>query len=85
MQLTPLSGKEIIAYGLKLKLIKVLIHVLGDIMPLLIISGAVNYFRNNHPARIFWPSLIGAWLNIMVLIRRGDLLMSFVHLYPFLK
>ncbi|WP_188334887.1 hypothetical protein, partial [Enterobacter hormaechei] len=31
-EVTPLSGKEIIAYGLKLKLIKRVQHALGDII-----------------------------------------------------
>ena len=45
---TSLSGKEIIAYGLKLKLINVRQHVLGDIIAIEDNQAVLlTYFTNN--------------------------------------
>ena len=58
-QVTPLSGKEIIAYGLKLKLIKRVKHVLGDIIAIADNQGVLlTYFRNNIIHTFVLPSLI---------------------------
>jgi len=86
MQVTPLSGKEIIAYGLKLKLIKRVKHVLGDIIA--IEDGQavlLTYFRNNILHAFILPSLIAALVEHNGLIRRGDLINVIRTLYPFLK
>ena len=86
MQVTPLSGKEIIAYGLKLKLIKRVKHVLGDIIA--IEDGQavlLTYFRNNILHAFILPSLIAALVEHNGSIRRGDLINVIRTLYPFLK
>ncbi|RKG54762.1 glycerol-3-phosphate 1-O-acyltransferase PlsB [Acinetobacter cumulans] len=86
MQVTPLSGKEIIAYGLKLKLIKRVKHVLGDIIA--IEDGQavlLTYFRNNILHAFILPSLIAAMVEHNGTIRRGDLINVIRTLYPFLK
>ena len=86
MQVTPLSGKEIIAYGLKLKLIKRVKHVLGDIIA--IEDGQavlLTYFRNNIVHAFILPSLIAALVEHNGSIRRGDLINVIRTLYPFLK
>ena len=86
MQITPLSGKEIIAYGLKLKLIKRVKHVLGDIIA--IEEGQailLTYFRNNIVHAFILPSLIAALVEHNGSIRRGDLINVIRTLYPFLK
>ncbi|KAF5297514.1 hypothetical protein FQR65_LT19710 [Abscondita terminalis] len=60
-QVTPLSGKEIIAYGMKLKLIKRVQHVLGDIIAIEDNQAILlTYFRNNILHAFVLPSLIAA-------------------------
>lgn len=86
VQITPLSGKEIIAYGLKLKLIKRVKHVLGDIIA--IEDGQavlLTYFRNNILHAYVLPSLIAAMVEHNGKISQGDLINVIRTLYPFLK
>lgn len=86
MQVTPLSGKEIIAYGLKLKLIKRVKHVLGDIIA--IEDGQailLTYFRNNILHAYVLPSLIAAMVEHNGKISHADLISVIRTLYPFLK
>ncbi|ANF82596.1 glycerol-3-phosphate 1-O-acyltransferase [Acinetobacter sp. NCu2D-2] len=86
MQVTPLSGKEIIAYALKLKHIKRVSHVLGDIIA--IEDGQavlLTYFRNNILHAFVVPSLVAALVNHNGIIRRSDVLNMSATLYPFLK
>ncbi len=86
MQITPLSGKEIIAYGLKLKLIKRVKHVLGDIIA--IEEGQavlLTYFRNNILHAFVLPSLIAALIKHNGLIKPSDMRDVISILYPFLK
>ncbi|RKG32298.1 glycerol-3-phosphate 1-O-acyltransferase PlsB [Acinetobacter tianfuensis] len=86
MQVTPLSGKEIIAYGLKLKLIKRVNHVLGDIIAIEDNQAILlTYFRNNILHAFVLPSLIAALVEHNGSIRRGDLINVIRTLYPFLK
>lgn len=86
MQVTPLSGKEIIRYGLKLKLIKRVPHVLGDIIA--IEDGQavlLTYFRNNILHAFILPSLIAALVEHNGRISQKDLTNVICTLYPFLK
>jgi glycerol-3-phosphate O-acyltransferase len=86
VQITPLSGKEIITYGLKLKLIKRVKHVLGDIIA--IEDGQailLTYFRNNILHAYVLPSLIAAMVEHNGKISQGDLINVIRTLYPFLK
>ena len=86
MQVTPLSGKEIIAYGLKLKLIKRVNHVLGDIIAIADNQAILlTYFRNNILHAFVLPSLIAALVEHNGSISRGDLINVIRTLYPFLK
>ena len=85
-QVTPLSGKEIIAYGLKLKLIKRIKHVLGDIITIEDNQAVLlTYFRNNILHAFVLPSLIAALVKHNGSIRRGDVINVIRTLYPFLK
>ena len=86
MQVTPLSGKEIIAYALKLKLIKRVSHVLGDIIAIEDNQAVLlTYFRNNILHAFVIPSLIAALVNHNGNIRRQDVINISQTLYPFLK
>jgi glycerol-3-phosphate O-acyltransferase len=86
MQITPLSGKEIIAYALKLKLIKRVPHVLGDIIAIEDNQAVLlTYFRNNILHAFVLPSLIAALVNHNGKIRREDVVNISRTLYPFLK
>ena len=86
MQVTPLSGKEIIAYGLKLKLIKRVKHVLGDIIAIEDNQAVLlTYFRNNILHAFVLPSLIAALVEHNGKINKDDLLNVIRTLYPFLK
>ncbi len=85
-QITPLSGKEIIAYGLKLKLIKRVQHVLGDIIGIEDNQAILlTYFRNNILHAFILPSLIAALVEHNGRIHRNDLSNVIRTLYPFLK
>lgn len=84
--ITPLSGKEIIAYGLKLKLIKRVQHVLGDIIAIEDNQAVLlTYFRNNILHAFVLPSLVAALVEHNGSIKRGDLINVIRTLYPFLK
>ena len=85
-EVTPLSGKEIIAYGLKLKLIKRVKHVLGDIIAIEDGQGVLlTYFRNNILHAFILPSLIASMVEHNGKISRHDLSNVIRTLYPFLK
>jgi glycerol-3-phosphate O-acyltransferase len=85
-QVTPLSGKEIIAYGLKLKLIKRVKHVLGDIVAIEADQAVLlTYFRNNILHAFVLPSLIAALVNHNGTISTKDMCNVIQTLYPFLK
>ena len=85
-QVTPLSGKEIIAYGLKLKLIKRVQHVLGDIIAIEDHQAILlTYFRNNILHAFVLPSLIASLVEHNGSISKGDLINVIRTLYPFLK
>ncbi|WP_173912318.1 glycerol-3-phosphate 1-O-acyltransferase PlsB [Acinetobacter sp. Marseille-Q1618] len=85
-QVTPLSGKEIIAYGLKLKLIRRVQHVLGDIIAIEDHQAVLlTYFRNNILHAFVLPSLIAALVEHNGKINHTDLINVIRTLYPFLK
>lgn len=86
MQVTALSGQEIIAYGLKLRLIQRVEHVLGDIIAIADQQAVLlTYFRNNILHAFILPSLIAALVQHNGRIRRADLNQVIQILYPFLK
>ena len=86
MQITSLSGKEIIAYAMKLKLIKRVKHVLGDIIAIEDNQAVLlTYFRNNIVHSFVLPSLIAALVEHNGMIRREDAINASSTLYPFLK
>ncbi len=75
MQVTPLSGKEIIAYAMKLKLIKRVKHVLGDIIAIEDNQAVLlTYFRKNIVHTFILPSLIAALVEHNGTIRRNDVI-----------
>jgi len=86
MEVTPLSGKEIIAYGLKLKLIKRVQHALGDIIAIEDNQAVLlTYFRNNILHAFVLPSLVASLVEHNGKINRSDLTNVIYTLYPFLK
>lgn len=86
MEVTPLSGKEIIAYGLKLKLIKRVQHALGDIIAIEDNQAVLlTYFRNNILHAFVLPSLVASLVEHNGKISRSDLTNVIYTLYPFLK
>ncbi|MBD0244170.1 glycerol-3-phosphate 1-O-acyltransferase PlsB, partial [Acinetobacter baumannii] len=85
-EVTPLSGKEIIAYGLKLKLIKRVQHALGDIIAIEDNQAVLlTYFRNNILHAFVLPSLIASLVEHNGKISLADLSNVIYTLYPFLK
>lgn len=85
-QVTPLSGKEIIAYGLKLKLIKRVQHALGDIIAIEDNQAVLlTYFRNNILHAFVLPSLVASLVEHNGKITRKDLHNVIRTLYPFLQ
>ena len=86
VDVTALPGKEIIAYGLKLKLIKRVKHVLGDIIAIEDNQGILlTYFRNNILHLFIMPSLIASLVQHNGKIVRDDISNVIQTLYPFLK
>lgn len=85
-QVTSLSGKEIIAYGLKLKLIKRVQHALGDIIAIEDNQAVLlTYFRNNILHAFVLPSLVASLVEHNGKITRKDLHNVIRTLYPFLQ
>ncbi len=86
IDVTNLPGQEIIAYGLKLKLIKRVKHVLGDIIAIEDNQGVLlTYFRNNILHLFIMPSLIASLVQHNGKIIRADIHSVIQTLYPFLK
>lgn len=86
IQMTNLAGKEMIAYGLKLKLIKRVNHILGDIIAIEDNQAILlTYFRNNILHLFIMPSLIAALIQHNGKISREDIHSVIQTLYPFLK
>ena len=86
VDVTALPGKEIIAYGLKLKLIKRVKHVLGDIIAIEDNQAILlTYFRNNILHLFIMPSLIASLVQHNGKIVRDDINNVIQTLYPFLK
>ncbi|WP_288491518.1 glycerol-3-phosphate 1-O-acyltransferase PlsB [uncultured Acinetobacter sp.] len=85
-QVTSLSGKEIIAYGLKLKLIKRVQHALGDIIAIEDNQAVLlTYFRNNILHAFVLPSLVASLVEHNGKVSRKDLHNVIRTLYPFLQ
>lgn len=85
-EITKLSGKNVIEYGLKLKLIKRVQHALGDIIAIEDSQAVLlTYFRNNILHAFVIPSLIASLVELNGKISRKDLHNVIVTLYPFLK
>lgn len=86
VEVTSLSGREIIAYGLKLKLIKRINHVLGDIIAIEDNQAVLmTYFRNNILHLFIMPSLIASLVQHNGKILREDIHAVIQTLYPFLQ
>ena len=86
MQITTMSGKEMLAYALKLKLIQRIPHLLGDIIAIKDNQAVLlTYFRNNILHAFTLPSLIAALVKHNGHIHRQDLSNVIDLLYPFLK
>lgn len=84
--LTKTSGSDIIEYGLKLKLIKRVRHVMGDMIT--IADGQsvfLTYFRNNILHAFIMPSMIAALVHHNGRMLRDDVLSIIDLLYPFLQ
>lgn len=85
-EITSLSGREIISYGLKLKLIKRISHVLGDMIAIADQQAVLlTYFRNNILHLFILPSLVAALVEQNGRVARHDIHSVIQALYPFLK
>ncbi|WP_026472321.1 glycerol-3-phosphate 1-O-acyltransferase PlsB [Alkanindiges illinoisensis] len=86
VEVTSLPGREIIGYGLKLKLIKRVHHVLGDIIAIEDNQAVLlTYFRNNILHLFILPSLIASLVQHNGKITREDINSVIQTLYPFLQ
>jgi glycerol-3-phosphate O-acyltransferase len=86
VEITTLSGREIIAYGLKLKLIKRVNHLLGDMITIEQGQGVLlTYFRNNILHLFILSSLIASLIQHNGRISRDDIGSVMHTLYPFLQ
>ena len=86
IEVTALSGREILAYGLKLKLIKRVHHLLGDMISIADNQGVLlTYFRNNILHLFIVPSLIASLIKHNGRISRDEISRIITTLYPFLK
>lgn len=86
IEITTLSGREMIAYGLKLKLIKRVHHLLGDMITIEEGQGVLlTYFRNNILHMFIMPSLIASLVQHNGRISREEIGSVIQTLYPFLQ
>lgn len=86
IQVTGLSGREVIAYGLKLKLIKRVDHLLGDMIAIESDQGILlTYFRNNILHLFIVSSLIASLILHNGKIEREDIAGVIDAIYPFLQ
>ncbi len=86
VEITTLSGREMIAYGLKLKLIKRVNHLLGDMITIEEGQGVLlTYFRNNILHMFIMPSLIASLVQHNGRISREEIGSVTQTLYPFLQ
>jgi glycerol-3-phosphate O-acyltransferase len=86
IEITTLSGREMIAYGLKLKLIKRVNHLLGDMITIEEGQGILlTYFRNNILHMFIMPSLIASLVQHNGRISREEIISVTKTLYPFLQ
>jgi len=86
IEITPLSGKDIIAYGMKLKFIKRVKHLLGDMIAIDDNQGVLlTYFRNNVVHLFILPSLIASLVQHNGRITREEVRNVIHTLYPFLQ
>jgi glycerol-3-phosphate O-acyltransferase len=86
IEITTLSGREMIAYGLKLKLIKRVNHLLGDMITIEDGQGILlTYFRNNILHMFIMPSLIASLVQHNGRISREEIGSVIQTLYPFLQ
>ncbi len=86
VEITTLSGREIVAYGLKLKLIKRVNHLLGDMIAIDDGQGVLlTYFRNNILHLFIMPSLIASLVQHNGRISREEIGNVVKTLYPFLQ
>ncbi len=86
VEITTLSGREMIAYGLKLKLIKRVNHLLGDMITIEEGQGVLlTYFRNNILHLFIMPSLIASLVQHNGRISREEIGGVVRTLYPFLQ
>lgn len=86
VEVTTLSGREIIAYGLKLKLIKRVNHLLGDMIAIAEDQAVLlTYFRNNILHLFIMPSLIASLVQHNGRISREEIGSVVKTLYPFLQ
>ncbi len=86
IEITTLSGQEIIQYGLKLKLIKRVAHVLGDMIAIADNQAVLlTYFRNNILHLYSISSLIAALVQHNGKITRAEIYSVIQALYPFLQ
>lgn len=86
VEITTLSGREIIAYGLKLKMIKRVNHLLGDMIAIDEGQGVLlTYFRNNILHLFIMPSLIASLIQHNGRISREEIGGVVQTLYPFLQ
>ncbi len=86
VQVTPLTGRDIIAYGLKLKLIKRVGHLLGDLIAIEAQQAVLlTYFRNNILHLFILPSLLAALILQNGRISHEEASRIIGELYPFLQ
>lgn len=86
VEITTLSGRDMIAYGLKLKLIKRVKHLLGDMIAIEDGQGVLlTYFRNNILHLFIIPSFIASLVQHNGKISREEISSVVQTLYPFLQ
>lgn len=84
--LTELNGKDIIRYGLKLKLINRIKHVMGDMISIEADQSVLlTYFRNNILHAFIIPSMVAALVGHNGRMLKDDIFSIINLLYPFLQ
>ncbi len=86
VELTSLSGRELIAYGEKMKVLHRLEHPLGNLVQLLPEQALqMTYFRNNVQHLYTLPGMIACFLTADNALERERIVELIGNIYPFLK
>lgn len=86
IEMTHLTGEQMIAYGVQLKAIRCVNHPLGDLICVADNQAVfLTYFRNNVLHLFVMPSLVACLMQHNGQLQRSQIVQVIASLYPYLK